>query len=357
MKVYIKFILKNYLKNIFFVTAIMFSLCIIVNLLTEFEFFNEIKVSKLFPLYLAFLNSPDLIFEMFPFIFLISTQLFFINLYSNNQIEIFKYSGLKNTSIIKILSIFSFFLGVIIIFFFYFLSSNLKSFYLKSKSPFTSDGKYLAVITNNGLWIKDKIGEDTYIISASKIDENHLNDTLISQFDKNFNIIKNIRSERINIKEFEWLIYDAEIFENQRKEKFELIKKEFNYNYKRIQNLFSNLSSLTLNELFKLKKNYSELNYSTTEVDVQINKLIAYPFYLAMMTLMASILMYKIKTFKNTTLKITIGLFLSVIIYYTFNFFNVMGNTEKLSIIFSIWFPVLFLSLTNFIMIYGINEK
>ena len=106
-----------------------------------------------------------------------------------------------------------------------------------------------------------------------------------------------------------------------------------------------------------MKKNYSELNYSTTEVDVQINKLISYPFYLTMMTLMASILMYKIKTFKSTTLKITIGLFLSVMIYYAFNFFNVMGNTEKLSIIFSVWFPLLFLSFINFIMIFGINEK
>ena len=70
----------------------MFSLSIIINMLTEFEFFNEINVPTFYPIYLSFLNSPDLIFEMFPFIFLISTQLFFINLYSNNQIEIFKYS-------------------------------------------------------------------------------------------------------------------------------------------------------------------------------------------------------------------------------------------------------------------------
>ena len=40
------------------------------------------------------------------------------------------------------------------------------------------------------------------------------------------------------------------------------------------------------------------------------------------------------KKFKNTTVKLAIGLFLSVIIYYINNF-NVMGSTEKISIITS----------------------
>ena len=222
---------------------------------------------------------------------------------------------------------------------------------------YTSDGKYLAVITNNGLWIKDKILNDTYIISASKIDDNYLIDTLISQFDENFNIVRNIKSKKINIKDFEWQIYNPEIFENEEKIKLKLHKKKFNYNYERIKNLFSNLSSLSIDELFDLKQNYNELNYSTTEVEVQINKLISYPFYLTMITLLSSIIMFKVKNYTNVTLKIIIGLFLSVIIYYTFNFFNVMGSTEKLSVIAAVWTPIIFLTFANLIMVYGINEK
>ena len=33
---------------------------------------------------------------------------------------------------------------------------NLKNLF-KLKSPYADDGKYLAVITKNGLWIKDKL--------------------------------------------------------------------------------------------------------------------------------------------------------------------------------------------------------
>ena len=38
-----------------------------------------------------------------------------------------------------------------------------------------------------------------------------------------------------------------------------------NFDYKKIQSLFSNLSSLSLIELFDLRNNYKSLGYSTTD--------------------------------------------------------------------------------------------
>ena len=57
-------------------------------------------------------------FEILPFVFLISTQIFFINLLEKNELEVFKYSGLNNFKIIKIISAYSFILGLILIIFF-----------------------------------------------------------------------------------------------------------------------------------------------------------------------------------------------------------------------------------------------
>ena len=115
MNTYIKFITQIFLKSFIYVFLIMLSLVLILNILSELDFFRNIDVKPLFPIYVSFLNSPSLIFEMFPFIFLISTQVFFINLFNDNQIEIFKYSGLKNSKIVSIIGILSFFLGIFII--------------------------------------------------------------------------------------------------------------------------------------------------------------------------------------------------------------------------------------------------
>ena len=136
---------------------------------------------------------------MFPFIFLISTQLFFITLFNDNQLSIFKYSGLKNSKILWIISLVSFILGLLIITVFYSFSSSLKNFYLDLKTNYTKDGKYLAVITKNGLWIKDVIEDRILIIKAVKVDQNFLIDAYISEFNKRFRIKRNIVSPRIDI--------------------------------------------------------------------------------------------------------------------------------------------------------------
>src|SRR6056300_1266967 len=148
---------------------------------------------------------------MFPFIFLIAIQFFFLKLFDNDEINIFKYSGLKNIKIINILSFVSFFIGVLIIIVFYSFSSNLQHYYLQFKNQFSEDKLYLAVINKNGLWMKDVINNQTSIINSSKINNNFLTDTFITTFDENFNLIKSIKSDKIDIKNKEWLIYDATI--------------------------------------------------------------------------------------------------------------------------------------------------
>ena len=143
MNTYTKFLIKTFLLSFLNVFFIFFCLIYVLNLLTELEFFKQTNVETYFPLYLSLINTPMFVFEMFPFIFLISTQLFFNTLFTYNEINIFKYSGLKNTKIFSILSVMIFFVGVIIISFFYNLSSNLKNLYLGLKSNYTDDKNIL----------------------------------------------------------------------------------------------------------------------------------------------------------------------------------------------------------------------
>ena len=357
MRVYIKFLVNIFLKAFIYVCLIVLSLVIVLNLLTEIEFFRNLDVKSYIPLYISILNSPSLLFEMFPFIFLVGTQVFFINLFNNNQIQIFKYSGLKNSKILAIISTIAFFIGIVIITIFYNFSSNLKNIYLEIKNKYTGDNKYLAVITNNGLWMKDTVNGKNIIIHASKIDGNFLLNTSITELNGEFDVIKHVQSKKVNIKSKKWLASDAVIYEGNDGTPVKLLEIFSNFDYERIQSLFSNLSSLSVIELYNLKKNYEILNYSTVEVDIQIQKIISYPIYLTLMTFLSALIMFNTKKFKSATLKISIGLFLSVVIYYINNFFNVMGKTEKLSVMIAIWSPLFFLIITNMLLTFRINEK
>jgi len=357
IKTYTKFLINGFIKSFLNVFFVMICLVLILNILKEIEFFSNKEVNSLYPVYLSIINSPSIIFEMFPFIFLIATQFFFLKLFNNDEINIFKYSGLKNIKIISLLSFISFFIGILTITVFYSFSSNLQHYYLQIKNQFSDDKLYLAVINKNGLWIKDVINNQTSIINSSKIENNFLTNTFITTFDENFNLIKSLKSDKIDIKDNEWLIYNPTIFKDNISKKTDLVKFKSNFNQKRIESLFSNLSSLSLLKLIDLRKNYKLLNYSTVDVDIQIYKIATYPLFLVIMTILSSIIMLNTKKSSSKVLKIIIGLFFSVVIYYINNFFNVMGSTEKLPLMVSIWTPIILLSLINLIMLLNINEK
>ena len=357
MKTYTRFILRIYITALINIFLIFFSLIFILNLLTELEFFKDLKVSSFYPLYLSLINTPMFVFEMFPFIFLISTQVFFNNLFSNNEMNIFKYSGLKNSKIFSIISSATLVLGLFIILIFYNFSSNLKYLYFGLKSVYTTDNQYLAVITKNGLWIKDINDDKTLMINAAGFSQNELQDAYISEFNKNYEIIRNIKSNKIDISKKKWVLENAEIYiENNRIVENNLLL-QTNYNYQIIQNLFSNMSSLSVFELIELRNNYKRLNYSLTEVDLQLIKLISFPIFFILMVIFSGIIMMNTKNLRSKNLKITIGLFFSVIIYYINNFFYVLGNTEKINILSAVTVPLLFFTLINLILLRNVNDK
>ena len=91
----------------------------------------------------------------------------------------------------------------------------LKFAYLDIKNQYSKDDKYLAVITENGLWIKDEVQNKINYINAEKIEENKLINISISQFDENFELKKIIISKSANVESNTWqLINSVENIDN-----------------------------------------------------------------------------------------------------------------------------------------------
>jgi lipopolysaccharide export system permease protein len=357
MKTYIKFLITLFNISFFKVFTIFFMIIFIINILDQVEFFKSFNLSFLYLVFLSFLNTPSIIFEILPFIFLLATQLFFIKLIDKNELEIFKYNGLDNMKIIKILSIYSFVLGIIFIVFFYNISSVLKNSFLQIKNSYTKDDKYLAVITENGIWIKDEINNNINIINAKSVDNEFLLEVSITQFNKTFEILRIIKSERVNIASFDWIIINPRIIKNNIESFKDQLILTSNFDLKKINTLFSNLYSLTIPDLIKLKKSYKSLNYSVIDLDSHLYKIFSYPLYLMLITVFSAIIMLNVGYQKNTLFTVIYGVFLSVIIYYINYFLNILGTNEKIPLFLSIFLPLIILSIINFTSIIKLNEK
>ncbi len=355
---YRKYLFKKFSKKLFLISIVFFILVLIINLIEESNFLKDSETTFATPIILTFLNGPSLLYEMFPFIFLVSTQFFFIEIYENKEIETLRIFGINNFSLLKFLTTVSFIFGFLIITIFYNFSSILKNEYLKIKNNYADDKKYLAVITKNGIWIKDSLGDDTVIINADKIIDEFLISSSITILNENFEINKNIIAEKINIKNKNWILHKAIVTNsNNLSEKYEIIEFESNFDLERINNLFSDLTSLTYFELLKLEKDYNSIGYSTDEIEIQKHKFYALPFLLCIMTILGTIIMIHNKFKKNLLLNLFIGILFSVLIYYLSHFSNLLGENGRFPLILSVWFPILMLLTISTIGVIKINEK
>ena len=93
LNTYKKYILSLFSKTLVEIVLIFFSLILIINLFEEINFLKNENVSGYYPVFLSLLNTPSIIFDILPFIFLISTLLFFIKLINKNELYMYGRCG------------------------------------------------------------------------------------------------------------------------------------------------------------------------------------------------------------------------------------------------------------------------
>ena len=358
IKTFEKYLIVLFAKKIINVSFIFLALVFILSVFEEISFFKDMDVSISFPFLLTALNTPSTLFNIFPFIFLISTQFFFLELINKNELEVLKVNSLNNFKIIKILFFTSILLGSLLVLIFYNFSSTMKFAYLDLKNDYSNDNKYLAVVTENGLWIKDEIDKKIYIIQASDIEGTYLKEVSIFEFNKSFDLSRVIEAKKVNIIDYEWVIFSPNVSINNNNTSLnESINIVTHFNHSKIKSLFRSLSSLNIFELIKQRNEYKSLGYSTSEINSHLNRLYSFPFFVTIMTLLASIIMLNIKKSKPIIFHIILGIFLSVSVYYFYFLFNLFGESGKIPILVSIWAPLVMFSLFIIIGLIRINEK
>ncbi len=285
---------------------------------------------------------------------------FFINLFENEEIELLRSNGINNIKITTTISVVSLITGIILIVVYYSFSANLKSLYLDIKYKYSDAGDYLAVVNEDGLWIKEKSqdGNTIFIVNAKTYKINNLESLEIIELDKNYNLINTIISKKANIMKKNWILNDVKIYSDKKKtENLENFIYSSSFNSEIISNLYSNLNSLNILQLIELKANYQSIGYSATEVKLHLNKIYSIPFYLTLTTIIGALLMLKLNFIKSKFFLIVIGVLVSVIFYYI-NYFSILfGKNETLPVEASVWLPQILIFLICSLGLTKINEN
>ena len=142
-----------------------------------------------------------------------------------------------------------------------------------------------------------------------------------------------------------------------KKEILDKLEVNTNFNREKLNSIFSNLTSLNLVQLINLSEDYNKLGLSSIEIKSHMYKLFSFPIFISIMSTIGSILVLSFNFKRSKFINISLGILSSVTIYYINYFFNLLGITEKTSILLSICSPLIILILFCFILLVRINEK
>ena len=357
-----QYLLSGYFKTLIKVVLIFFGFGLILNLFEEIEFFKNIDSTIIFlPLILTSLYIPSIIIKLLPFIIFISSMWFLLNLRNSKDLLTLKIFGYSNLKIFFILGFTSFIFGWLILFTINPITSTMMKYYEKTKSQYSLDIDHLVSINKNGLWIKENMKNGYRIISADQTRNKFLKNVSIFKLDENYDLKEKIFAQYANIEENKWVLKGVTInkFENnittEILEEFYSIHSE--YNFEKINSLFKNFDTMSFLDLVMNYKNLQERGYNKLHLDQNLNTMLSLPFFLFIMTALASILTMNTLKKSNNFMFMVVGIIACVAIYYFKDLSLALGQTDRISLSLSAWIPVVTIGLFSSIGILQINEK
>ena len=355
-----KYLAKEFFKIVINTSLIFFCLGFVLNLFEEINFFKDLEVGINIPIILSVLFVPSLLYNMFPFVILISGIWFFLRIKKTDEIIALKVSGISNFSIIIIPSIVSIILGILIITAFNPITSVLVKKYEIIKGSYEKDQEYLAAITVNGIWIKEKNINKNNIIRSSNLNNENLIRVTIYEFDKENNFVKRIEAKSANISSFNWILKDATIIDadgNYLSSNISRLDYISMYDIQKIKSLYSNLDTISFWNLKNEIQLLEARGYSTREMEAKFQRSFAFPFFLLSMVLLSGVFTLGMTFKENNWSYVFIAIITSVLIFYFNDFSAALGKTEKLPILISVWMPIVIIFIFSGAGVIHANQK
>ncbi len=360
-KIVLNYLLKGFLMTFSIFILVFYSFGVILNLFEEIEFFKNINVNIFTPLILTIIYIPSMIINFLPFIIFLSSMWFLLKIKNNRNLLTLKIYGYSNLKIFFILAFTSFILGWLVLFIFNPITSTLSKYYEITKSEYSRDIDHLVTFNKNGLWIKENLKSKKRIISAERPDGLKLINLTIFHLNQESKLIEKIKSEEALIKENTWILKNVTIFKLKgniyEKEKYETYKIDSIYNYEKINNLFKNFDTLSFLDLIFNNNELINNGYNQTFLNQSLHSMLSLPFFLFLMTALATSLTLNTMKKSNNFSFIVLGIFITILMFYFKDLSLALAKTDRIPMFLGIWAPTIALSLFTFIGVLQINEN
>lgn len=327
--------------------VVFLTLAVIVFLLDYVELIrrggSRPDATLLMLLEMATLKQPYMWQQLLPFAILFGAMIAFWRMTRTNELVVARSTGVSVWQFLAPAVVSALGIGILMVTVFNPIAAAMQLSYEKLENRVLRNGSEQLNLSRSGLWLRqsDEHGLPS-VLHAERLAPGDitLEDVLVLFFDRNDKLIGRIDAKQARLEPGRWRITNGTRWQpGKSQEPFTEVTIPTNMTPSKMEQSFASPETMSFWELPGFISLLEQSGFSTQRHRLEYNALLARPFLLAAMVLIAATFSLRMQRRGGTTLMISIGVFSGLMLFLFSNLVFALGQSATIPVNLAAWTP------------------
>lgn len=294
-------------------------------------------------LQMGLFKLPDAGQQIFPFAILFSALFTFWQLTRRSELVVVRAAGLSAWQFLLPLVLAAFLVGAVQTILINPLGAMMIGKYERLESEQLKQDDSLISISDQGLWLRQKAeNRETVLLHAARIQQPEwiLHDVMALYLTPDTGFIRRVDAASARLKGSAWALEGAVINQpGARPVRAGQTMLQTTLSIEEIENSFADPKTVPFWNLPAYIETMASTGFNATPLRIQLQALIAKPFFLIGMVLIAACVALRPQRAGGTTLLIVAGVIMGFVVFFLTNFLQALGASGQIPVFMAAWFP------------------
>lgn len=295
----------------------------------------------------AFTHLLDMIDKILPFIMLVAAMITFWRVSKNNEYVIIRSAGVSVWGFLTPVLLAVFLIGAVHVGFINPIASKMYEWHETIKYRFSTHDPKAVLFSSKGLWIREAADKDNVLVIQAKSlhqEEDEvlaMRDVSILEMDRNSQILRRLEALVGELKEQTFRLKGVRVYESGKETKIlPQVSYKTTINLQRIKENFIDPEAISFWSLPETIRFYESSGFSAQRHRMRFLSLIASPFLLMAMVLVAALFSLRANARQGGVLFMVVaGVLSGFVIYFSSQLVYAFGVNGYIPVWFAVWSP------------------
>jgi len=339
-----RYIMRHFLVNFAVLVTILLGLVFVfdvIELMRRAAGTQEVTMGVL--LMMAALKLPEVGQKVIPFAVLFGAIYTCWKLNKTSELVVIRAAGISAWQFLSPMVFGAFLIGVAATTAVNPASAVMLGKFERMESSYFNTTSNLVTVSRTGIWLRQPAKEGYTLFHANSFDQQHwhMQDVIVFFFGLDDTFQKRIDSPRARLDDGYWELADAQINTAEGAQHLAVFQLPTDLTARQIEESFANPETMSFWMIPEHLRIMTEAGFSGIRLAIHFQSLLALPFLLAAMVLLAATFSLRPQRFGGTGVMIGLGVAIGFFIFFMESILQAFGISQKIPVYLAAWTPAI----------------